>query len=134
MSKEEGLMIFGLSNAHAAACLAAVMIGYNLPIGTMQDGTNVYLLGDEILNATIVMVLISCTISSFATERAARKIVIKQDQLEEKMSEEKLADRILIPIYNPETLNSLSFIFSDCATLTTYSAKSHSLMNSFRFA
>ena len=107
MSKEEGLMIFGLSNAHAAACLAAVMIGYNLPIGTMQDGTNVYLLGDEILNATIVMVLISCTISSFATEQAARKIVIKQDQLEEKMSEEKLADRILIPIYNPETLNSL---------------------------
>lgn len=107
MSKEEGLMIFGLSNAHAAACLAAVMIGYNLPIGTMQDGTTLYLLGDEILNATIVMVLVSCTISSLATEKAARKIVIKQDQLDEKLTEEKLADRILIPIYNPDTLNSL---------------------------
>lgn len=107
MSKEEGILIFGLSNAQAAATLAAVMIGYSLPIGTLEDGTVIHLFGDEILNGTIVMILITCTISSFATEQAARKIVIKQDQLEEKMSEEKLADRILIPIYNPETLNSL---------------------------
>lgn len=107
MSKEEGLMIFGLSNAQAAATLAAVMIGHSIQIGVTPSGVPVYLLGDEILNGTIVMILVTCTISSFATEKAARKLVIQQDQLEEKLSDEKLADRILIPLYNPDTLNSL---------------------------
>lgn len=107
MSKEEGLMIFGLSNAQAAATLAAVMIGHRIPIGVDVLGHTVFLLGDEILNGTIVMILVTCTISSFATEKAARKLVIQQDQLDEKLSDEKLADRILIPLYNPDTLNSL---------------------------
>lgn len=107
MSKEEGLMIFGLSNAQAAATLAAVMIGHAIQIGVTPSGAPVYLLGDEVLNGTIVMILVTCTISSFATEKAARKLVIQQDQLEEKLSDEKLADRILIPLYNPDTLNSL---------------------------
>lgn len=107
MSKEEGLMIFGLSNAQAAATLAAVMIGHRIPIGVDALGHTVFLLGDEILNGTIVMILVTCTISSFATEKAARKLVIQQDQLDEKLSDEKLADRILIPLYNPDTLNSL---------------------------
>ncbi|MBR5373854.1 MAG: cation:proton antiporter [Paludibacteraceae bacterium] len=107
MTKEEGLMIFGLSNAQAAATLAAVMIGHGIQIGVDPNGLPVYLLGDEILNGTIVMILVTCTISSFATEKAARKLVTQQDQLDEKLSDEKLADRILIPLYNPDTLNSL---------------------------
>lgn len=107
MSKEEGLMIFGLSNAQAAATLAAVMIGHSIEIGMTPEGIPVPLLGDDVLNGTIVMILVTCTISSFATEKAARKLVIQQDQLDEKLSDEKLEDRILIPVYNPDTLNSL---------------------------
>ncbi len=107
MSKEEGLMMFGLSNAQAAATLAAVMIGYNIPIGETADGQVIRLLNEDILNGTIVMILVTCTIASFATEKAARKLVRRQDQLEEKLSEEKLVDRILVPLYNPDTLKSL---------------------------
>ncbi len=107
MTKEEGLMIFGLSNAQAAATLAAVMIGYNIQIGETASGEIIRLLNDDILNGTIVMILVTCTISSFATEKAARKLVRMEDQLDEKMTEEKLADRILVPLYNPDNLKSL---------------------------
>ncbi len=107
MTKEEGLMIFGLSNAQAAATLAAVMIGYNIIIGKTDNGEIIRLLNDDVLNGTIVMILVTCTISSLATEKAARKLVRLEDQLDEKLSEEKLVDRILVPLYNPENLKSL---------------------------
>lgn len=107
MSKEEGLMMFGLSNSQAAATLAAVMIGYEIPIGETADGQVIRLLNEEVLNGTIFMILVTCTIASFATEKAARKLVRLQDQLDDKLSEEKLADRILVPLYNPDTLKHL---------------------------
>jgi nucleotide-binding universal stress UspA family protein len=107
MSKEEGLMMFGLSNSQAAATLAAVMIGYEIPIGETADGQVIRLLNEEVLNGTIFMILVTCTIASFATEKAARKLVRLQDQLDDKLSEEKLVDRILVPLYNPDTLKHL---------------------------
>jgi Kef-type K+ transport system membrane component KefB len=107
MTKDEGLMIFGLSNSQAAATLAAVMIGYEIIVGHTPDGIPIRLFNDNILNGTIVMILVTCTIASFATEKAARKMAVLQDRLDEEMSEDKLVDRILIPVYNPETLNSL---------------------------
>jgi hypothetical protein len=91
LSSVEGDLIFGLSNGQAAATLAAVMIGYNIG-----------LLDENILNGTIVMILVTCTISSIITERAARKIAIeeiKQDEQRQRLGTE----RILIPISNPQT-------------------------------
>lgn len=107
MTKAEGLMIFGLSNAQAAATLAAVMIGHEIVMGHTISGVPILLFNDDILNGTIVMILVTCTISSLATERAARRLAIQLDHIDNEMTEEKLVDRILIPIYNPETLNSL---------------------------
>lgn len=107
MTKEEGMMMFGLSNAQAAATLAAVMIGYNIIIGWADDGTPIRLLNDDILNGTIVMILITCTIASVATEKAARKLVRIQNQLDEKLTDDKLIDRILVPLYNPDTVKGL---------------------------
>ncbi|HOI26836.1 MAG TPA: cation:proton antiporter [Paludibacteraceae bacterium] len=107
MTKAEGLMIFGLSNAQAAATLAAVMIGRQIVMGHTSDGMPIYLFNDDILNGTIIMILVTCTISSLATERAARKLATQLDRIDNEMTEEKLVDRILIPLYNPDTLNSL---------------------------
>ncbi len=107
MTKEEGLMMFGLSNSQAAATLAAVTIGYNIVVGYASDGTAIHLFNDDVLNGTIVMILVTCTIASFATEKAARKLAVQQDRLEDELKTEKLVDRILIPVYNPDTLNSL---------------------------
>ena len=95
LSSVEGDLIFGLSNGQAAATLAAVMIGYNIG-----------LLDENILNGTIVMILVTCTISSIATERAARKIAIEEIQQNEQR--QKLGtERILIPISNPQTMPQL---------------------------
>jgi Kef-type K+ transport system membrane component KefB len=107
MSKEEGLMIFGLSSSHAAATLAAVTVGYNIIMGYTADGVPIRLFNDDILRGAIATILVTCTVSSFATEKAARKLAVQQDHLDEGMKTEKLVDRILIPVYNPDTLNSL---------------------------
>lgn len=107
MSKAEGLMVFGLSNSQAAATLAAVMIGHEIVVGQTADGLPVTLFNDAVLNGTVVMILVTCTIASLATERAARLLATQADHIDNELTQEKLIDRILIPIYNPETLTSL---------------------------
>lgn len=39
LTQDEGRLLFGLSNAQAAATLAAVLIGYNVILGTDAMGT-----------------------------------------------------------------------------------------------
>lgn len=91
----EGNLIFGLSNGQAAATLAAAMIAFKLGI-----------IDDNILNGTIVMILVTCIISSIVTEKAARKIAIEENKASEAETEEE-QQRILIPISNPQTMPML---------------------------
>lgn len=90
---EEGLMVFGLSSAHAAATLAVVMVGFDIG-----------LFSEQILNGTIVVILITCTVSSFAAEKAARKIALNFRDVKPQVSK---CRRILVPVANPNTLNNL---------------------------
>ena len=101
MQTSERTMMFGLSNAQAAATLAAVLVGNKIEISP-----GVPLLNGDVLNGTVVMILFTCIISSVATERAARKIAVQDDfeDLEEKPQEE---EKILIPVANPETIDGL---------------------------
>lgn len=97
MTSLDRSMLFGLSNAQAAATLAAVMIGYNLKI-----------FDDAILNGTIIMILITCSISSIITERAASKM--KRINLaggDDDNSKNRKDSSILIPVSNPITVPSL---------------------------
>lgn len=90
-------MIFGLSNAQAAATLAAVIIGHE-----------VGLLDDNILNGTIIMILVTCTISSIVTERAAQKMLMQmQEEVVPEQKNKVSEERILIPVANPLTINNL---------------------------
>lgn len=101
MKREERSMMFGLSNAQAAATLAAVLIGHEI---IMENGER--LLNDDVLNGTVVMILFTCIISSFATERAARRIAVKEElMLQQDKSKEK--EQLLIPVANPETIDEL---------------------------
>jgi Kef-type K+ transport system membrane component KefB len=75
-SRDEFLVMFGLSNAQAAATLAAVMVGYRTVLETLPDGTEVRLLNEAVLNGTIIMILVTCTISSFTTARAAGRLAL----------------------------------------------------------
>lgn len=67
-------VIFGLSNAQAAATLAAVMVGYNVITGTDANGEPIRLLNESVLNGTILMILVTCTIASFAAQKGAHNI------------------------------------------------------------
>ncbi|MDH6250435.1 Kef-type K+ transport system membrane component KefB [Chryseobacterium sp. H1D6B] len=74
LTKEEGKLIFGLSSASAAATLASVMVGYNIILSESETGEPVRLLNEHVLNGSILLILISCTISSFISMASAQKI------------------------------------------------------------
>jgi Kef-type K+ transport system membrane component KefB len=73
-------LIFGLSSAHAAATLAIILVGYKAQI-----------IDDNILNGTIILILVTCVVASFATERAGKRLV-KQNQEQETLTEEETVD------------------------------------------
>lgn len=74
LTKDEGMIIFGLSSASAAATLAAVMVGYNIIVSETESGEPVRLLSEHVLNGSILLILISCTVSSFVSMSSAAKI------------------------------------------------------------
>lgn len=92
--KEEQGVMFGLSVAQAASTLAAALVGYDLGF-----------INDDVLNGIIIMILITCMVSSFVVESAGRKLaVIEADTLpKERTSEE----RLLVPVANPATIMPL---------------------------
>lgn len=104
MSSNERNMIFGLSNAQAAATLAAVLVGNKI---IMENGEK--LLNDDVLNGTVVMILFTCIISSLATERSARKFALDEKLQFAEKEEDKSTEmeQILIPVANPETTENL---------------------------
>ena len=105
-TKDEKNIIFGLSNAQAAATLAVVLVGYNVITGYTSTGEPIRLLSDSILNGTIVMILITCTIATIVTQRAAVNISLKDNELTD-LEETDRKERILIPLRYPDTIEEL---------------------------
>ncbi|WP_192348113.1 cation:proton antiporter [Algoriphagus sp. Y33] len=105
-TKDERKIMFGLSNAQAAATLAAVLVGFNTIIGTDASGEPMRLLSEYVLNGTIVMILVTCTIASLEAQKGAKRIAMSESPLNEEKSED-IAERILIPVRNQETSDEL---------------------------
>ncbi|GAA0879292.1 cation:proton antiporter [Algoriphagus jejuensis] len=105
-SKAERQVMFGLSNAQAAATLAAVLVGYNTIVGTSALGEPIRLLSESVLNGTIIMILVTCTIASLEAQRGAQKIILSGASLVEK-GQKEVAERFLIPIRSEETSQDL---------------------------
>ncbi|MBO7318384.1 MAG: cation:proton antiporter, partial [Bacteroidales bacterium] len=91
-------LIVGITAAKAAVSLAAVIVGRELGV-----------FDDAILNGTIIMILVTCTVSSVLTELAASKIVVELQDKEEPETAEATSneERILIPVANPATVDRL---------------------------
>ncbi|MDQ3393964.1 MAG: cation:proton antiporter [Bacteroidota bacterium] len=87
-------LIFGLSSAQAAATLAVVLVGYNMEIFNVN-----------VLNGTILMILVTCLTSSFITEKAAKTLADLQKEI--KPNVDKIQQKILVPISDPETIEDL---------------------------
>ncbi len=96
MKPVERSMLFGLSTARAAATLAVVLVGYNI---ILPDGS--HLLGVEVLNGAIALILVTCVVSSFATENASRKLAMNEALLQGDKSDTD-NERILIALANPD--------------------------------
>lgn len=91
-SSSQRKLIFGLSSGHAAATLAVIIVGYDAGI-----------IGANILNGTIILILITSIVSTMATERAAQKIVVQNsdgNKEEVKNSDTYKSESILLPIAN----------------------------------
>ena len=90
-------LIFGITSAKAAVSLAAVIVGRQLGV-----------FDDAILNGTIIMILVTCTVSSILTERASSKIIVQLQDQESSPAESAVnEERILIPVANPATVERL---------------------------
>lgn len=87
-------VIFGLSSAHAAATIAVILIGYNMGI-----------VDENVLNGTVVLILITCLTGSFVTENAGRRLAIQE--IENKPAPQEQPERILVPVSNPDKLEAL---------------------------
>ncbi len=100
MHRLERELMFGLSNAQAAATLAAVLVGYDIILPSGER-----LLNEDVLNGTILLILVTCIVSSFITEHAAKRIVMDDAEINDE--KEQVKERFLIPVANPDTLESL---------------------------
>ena len=65
MSSDERNLMFGLSTSQAAATLAAAIVG-----------NKIGLLNDDVLNGTILLILVTCIVSSITSDRASRKLIL----------------------------------------------------------
>lgn len=104
----EGHLMFGLTSAHAAGGIAMVMIGMNLEVTPGH-----YLIGDEMLNGVVIMILFTCVISTILTESASKNIIYKEKVADMRNPNAKAPngslddEKILIPVKYPETCDTL---------------------------
>lgn len=112
---DERRLIFGLSNAQAAATLAAVLVGYNVilnqaeieaakAIGEVVEP--IRLLNENVLNGSILMILFTCTIASFVAQRGAQNMALNEVSGTSE-EEAEVKEKILVPVANPETVEEL---------------------------
>lgn len=92
------MVIFGLTGGKAAATIAAVMIGYQYS-----------LLNENMMNASVVMILLCCVVASVNTERGAKKLrIIKTSaDLERDALEPVGFARQVVAVSNPLTAEGL---------------------------
>ncbi|HET8838704.1 MAG TPA: cation:proton antiporter, partial [Flavobacteriaceae bacterium] len=90
-NKVQRNLMFGLSTSRAAATLAVILVGYEAGI-----------VNEAILNGTVILILITCIISTLVTEKAAKKLVVENENetLETNKKSKNNNEHILLPIAN----------------------------------
>ena len=103
LAQRDGNMMFGLTSAHAAGAIAMVMVGMRLEVAP-----GVFLVNDDMLNGVVMMILVTCIISTMMTEHASQQIILHEKthlQAEEpKMDDEKVLLCVKYPEIAPQLL------------------------------
>ncbi|MBR1652729.1 MAG: cation:proton antiporter [Alloprevotella sp.] len=104
LSPRDGTLLFGLTNSRAAATLAIVIVGNSI---VLPDGSR--LLGEAVLNGAMLLILASCIVSSFFTEKMARSLASKPEveTTAHKRTYREKDDRIVIALSNPSAVDTL---------------------------
>jgi Kef-type K+ transport system membrane component KefB len=93
-SRDERNIMYGLTIPQAAATLAATLVGFELGLFNLA-----------VVNGVIIMILVTCLIGPYMVEKYSRKIAeFEEDQPYERNT---APERILIPLANPNTIESL---------------------------
>ena len=93
-AKDERNMLFGLSVNHAAAVLAAALVGYRLG-----------LFSQAVLNGTVFLIIASCFVGSLATQRAGKRLASSNE--ERQPLADRSLERVLVAISNPSSIREL---------------------------
>ena len=96
LTRDEGRMMFGLTSAHAAGAIAMVMVARRL----MTDGMP--LADDNMLNGVVIMILVTCIISTLVTERASQQLVIANTHRPTSTTQKNDDERIMVCVKYPE--------------------------------
>ena len=97
--KTDRRLMFGLTSGKAAATIAAAMIGF-------KHG----LLTEDMLNGSVLMILVCCVVASVATQAAAKRLRIEITEKELKNEPDRQQgeyERQLVAVANPVTAESL---------------------------
>ena len=97
LPQSSGHMMFGMTCAHAAGAIAMVMVGMRLEVAPGH-----YLVNNEILNGVIIMILITCIISTMMTEKASQQIVLAKSQKPTVRKPDADDEKILLCVKYPE--------------------------------
>ncbi|MDR0304187.1 MAG: cation:proton antiporter [Chitinispirillales bacterium] len=98
-SKNQRDLIFGLSNTQAANTLAAVFVGVKIGLFT-----------PVLLDASILLMLVTCIISAIFTEKAAKAISSEKKESykdEDIENNGTIQEKILLLLSNPKTVTKL---------------------------
>ena len=94
MSSDERNLMFGLSTSQAAATLAAAIVG-----------NKIGLLNDDVLNGTILLILVTCIVSSIVADRASRKLILSGKVLN--TAKAVSSKKTLLALANPNMVDRL---------------------------
>ena len=99
-SVDERHLIFGLSNAQAAATLATVLVGYNIILGYDSENNPIRMLNENVLNGTIIMILVTCSVASIVAQKGAKNIALSQANAGTEEKGDSHEEKILIPVHH----------------------------------
>ena len=69
-------------------------------------GFRIGIVDENILNGTIVLILVTCLVASFVTEYSAKQVLI-MDKINSPVLPTVRDQKILVPIYNPNNMERL---------------------------
>lgn len=110
LPKADGHMMFGLTSAHAAGAIAMVMVGMRL-----ETAPGVMLVNNQMLNGVVIMILVTCIVSTMMTEKAAIRISIEGNRSHEGKETQQhntnsANEKILVCVKYPEIASQLVYL------------------------